>query len=357
MIEKCVQNHEAFGTNKSMAHRCSILVVTLNEAHHLPQLKAALDRLRRPPDTELETILVDGGSSDNTPQIARDSGFDRVMVLPGASIPACRNRGLSEASGDWVAFLDGDCEPDVDWLVNAAMYLDRETPTLVGWPVEPPSPGTWIQRAWHAHWMNKNRAAISAQPVRSEAFRLITTRNMLLNRKVLEYVNRFDEQLLTGEDTDFVFRAHRQGVEVIAVPSLRVVHRGEPATLSEFFRQQLWHANRLSYRRIVKETGGRVGGNVIYFTVAYCLTGLVAVVGLLLAVLRGHAAWGLLTLFWILLLAAPAFLVAARARQPKIFGPLIILYAVYGFARSLDLLGVHRIKRNWKSTKQLASCS
>lgn len=332
-----------------MAHCCSILVVTLNEAHHLLRLKAALDRLRRPANTELETILLDGGSSDNTPQIARESGFDRVMVLPGASIPACRNRGLSEASGDWIAFLDGDCEPDVDWLVNAASYLARDTPTLIGWPVEPPSPSTWIQRAWHAHWLNKNRAAASDQPVRSEAFRLITTRNMLLNRKALEHVNCFDEQLLTGEDTDFVFRAQRQGVEVVAVPSLRVVHHGEPATLSEFFRQQLWHANRRSYRRIVKETGARTGGNVIYFTLAYCLTGLIAAGGLLLAAVSGHVMWGLLTLFWILVLAGPAIVVAARAGAPKLIPALMILYAIYGFARVLDLMGIHRIKRSWKS--------
>ena len=68
------------------------MVVSLNEAPHLANLKAALDRLQRPPGWRLETILVDGGSTDNSVDVARQAGFDECAVLPGASIPVCRNQ-------------------------------------------------------------------------------------------------------------------------------------------------------------------------------------------------------------------------------------------------------------------------
>ena len=95
-------------------HVLSVMVVSLNEAPHLANLKAALDRLQRPPGWRLETILVDGGSTDNSVDVARQAGFDECAVLPGASIPVCRNQALRMARGNALAFLDGDCVPARD---------------------------------------------------------------------------------------------------------------------------------------------------------------------------------------------------------------------------------------------------
>jgi GT2 family glycosyltransferase len=328
---------------------CSIIVVTLNEVRHLPSLKKALDALKRPGGVELETILVDGGSIDGTPEMARQLGFHKVIVLPGAAIPVCRNRGLAEACGDWVAFLDGDCEPLPDWLAQAAAFLNTSHPRIIGWPVEPPGRGTWVQRAWHTHWLYKNRAVLAGKPVHTEAFRLITTRNMLLTRSVLEKVPAFDEQLVTGEDTDFVFRAHTQGIETIAVPALRVIHHGEPKTLREFHRQQLWHANRSSYLRIAKTTGGKVGGNVIWFTLAFLAAICMALAGFIAALAFHRLAWSLLAVPLVLLLMLPAILVGTRARRPSYIPALMILYGAYGLARVADLLGWGRHKKSWKT--------
>ena len=190
-------------------HVLSVMVVSLNEAPHLANLKAALDRLQRPPGWRLETILVDGGSTDNSVDVARQAGFDECAVLPGASIPVCRNQALRMARGNALAFLDGDCVPARDWLMHAAPWLLKLTPVMLGYPVRPPKTGNWVQRAWHAHWHLKNPAAQTDtnEPVTTEAFRLITTRNMLFNRALLDVVPSFDESSLHGEDTDFAFRA------------------------------------------------------------------------------------------------------------------------------------------------------
>ena len=334
----------------STQHILSVMVVALNEAQHLPGLKAALDRLRLPAGWSLETILVDGGSRDGSVEVARHAGFDECLVVPGASIPVCRNRALQAARGSALAFLDGDCMPEHDWLEQAAPWLLKPGPVLVGYPVQPPAAGNWIQRAWHAHWHHKNPAAQqgSAEPVTVEAFRLITTRNMLFNRALLEAVPAFDETLTTGEDTDFAFRAAQAGIEVAALPTLRVTHLGEPATLRQYYRQQLWHANRKAYSTILKSSGGKSGANAIYFSLAFLAALLLVPLGLALAV--SYSPWfGLLLVPLVLVTAGPAALIADRANSPLLFIRLIILYFLYGLARSVDLVGLAPRKKSWKS--------
>ncbi len=339
----------------STSQTLSIVVVALNEAQGIRPLMASIRKLAKPSSLSVETVLVDGGSADGTVREAREAGFDKVIELPGANIPACRNRGSTEASGQWLAYVDADCEVAEDWLERALPLLRQSGEIVLGWPAEPPEPPTWVQAAWKIHWTTKNpRTEIfDGQPiVRHDGFRLVTTRNMLLSRTVFEKLGGFDEGLATGEDTDFVLRAYLQGIPVIGLPALRVVHRGEPATLGAFFRQQVWHANVRSYRNIVRKTGARVGGNAPVYTVAFAVALTLFVAGIVLESV-GKAGWVLL-LPLPAVVVLPALLIANRARRLKFAVPLAILYAAYGLARTLDLAGFSRAKKSWKAPSPAA---
>lgn len=334
----------------AIQHVLSVLVVALNEDRHLPELRAALGRLHLPDGWRLETILVDGGSRDATVEVARAAGFEECLVLPGASIPVCRNHALQAARGHILAFLDADCLPEPDWFQQALPWLEKPLPVLLGYPVQPPESGNWIQRTWHAHWRHKHAGGggDDPAPVTDGAFRLLTTRNMLFNRALLGVVPAFDESLVTGEDTDFAFRAARAGCEVVALPSLRVTHLGEPATLRQYFRQQLWHANRKAYGTILRSSGGASGANAIFFSLLFLAALLLAAAGLVLAPLLSP--WALLLLApLVLVTAVPAALIADRANSPALFFRLGVLYFLYGLARSIDLLGLSPRKKSWKS--------
>lgn len=337
-----------------MAHLLSIIAVAFNEERCIAKLQAAVNALKRPADVSVETILIDGGSRDGTVAAANAAGFNHIVVLPGASIPVCRNAGLKAAKGDWIAFLDGDCEPAADWLEHAAYFLEREPAAILGWPAQPPAPMTWVQAAWNFHWAQKNPAREDRHGravIAREGFRLVTTRNMLLHRAVANKLNGFNEELTTGEDTDFAFRADRAGIPVWGVPNLQVVHHGEPAALRAWFKQQLWHANRKSYRHIVQLSGGKVGGNAPKFTALYMATFALGLFGLF-GMLTAHQ-WLLAILMapWFGLIAGPAILLCSRARSWRYFPALCALYAAYGLARSIDLLGLHRAKPSWKTKK------
>ena len=72
----------------------SVMIVALNEAKNLPRLLGALADLDLPATWSYETILVDGGSTDGTPGIARELGVGTILSLPGASIQSTQ-RGSS----------------------------------------------------------------------------------------------------------------------------------------------------------------------------------------------------------------------------------------------------------------------
>lgn len=337
-----------------MTHRLSIISVTFNEVRHVARLQQAVNQLRRPATVEVETILVDGGSSDGTVAAAQAAGFSRTLVMPGASIPVCRNAGLRAATGDWIAFLDGDCEPAPDWLEQALPFLEQEPLVMLGWPARAPEPHTWVQAAWLFHWSQKNphrEMRRGREVVAREGFRLVTTRNLILHRAVADQLGGFNEELTTGEDTDFAFRADQSGIPVLGLPTLRVAHYGEPATFGQWYKQQLWHANRKSYRHIQQLSGGKIGGNAPRFTALYLGTLVLGLAGSVAAVITGHRSLIALFLPFLGLLLGPALLLSARGHTFRHLPALCALYAAYGFARSIDVLGLHRAKPSWKTTK------
>ena len=74
----------------------------------------------------------------------------------------------------------------------AALFAPPRTdakfaPTRFGWPAEPPEPRTWVQAAWLFHWQKKNprlESYAGVPAVRHEGFRLVTTRNLILQDRL-----------------------------------------------------------------------------------------------------------------------------------------------------------------------------
>jgi glycosyltransferase involved in cell wall biosynthesis len=119
----------------STAERVPISVVmpTLNEAAGLARTLAGLFWAD-------EIIVVDGGSSDNTPAVARRAGA-RVIELRGHTIAAQRNAGIEQARNRWILALDADEEVTAE--------LRRSLASLCRSSGDTPSAFAVRSRNWH----------------------------------------------------------------------------------------------------------------------------------------------------------------------------------------------------------------
>src|SRR6185437_1499141 len=86
------------------------IIPAFNLARYLP---AAIDSAlaQEPPGGPVEVIVIDDGSSDETPQVLA-AYSDRVTVLrqPNRGFVATVDRGLGLANGEYIALLDADDE-------------------------------------------------------------------------------------------------------------------------------------------------------------------------------------------------------------------------------------------------------
>jgi rhamnosyltransferase len=97
----------------------SIVVRTLNEARYLPDLLAAIAH-QDIGDLQVETVVVDSGSSDGTQQIAQQAGCRLVHIRRDEfSFGRSLNRGCEAAAGDVLVMISGHCVPtDAQWLTR-----------------------------------------------------------------------------------------------------------------------------------------------------------------------------------------------------------------------------------------------
>lgn len=110
-----------------MSQLISIIVPAYNTA---PWLKRCLDSLLNQTYENLEIIVVNDGSQDDTAAVldccAEESSRIRAIHQENSGVTAARLRGLREAKGDWIGFVDGDdvVEPDMyqRLLDNAGTY-------------------------------------------------------------------------------------------------------------------------------------------------------------------------------------------------------------------------------------------
>jgi glycosyltransferase involved in cell wall biosynthesis len=105
----------------------SVIVPTYNCG---PYLAESLDSIFAQTECDFEVIVVDDGSTDDTPAVlSRYAG--RVTVVQGShgGLSAARNLGLARASGEWVAFHDADDVAVPDRLAWSRAFL-RDTPAF-----------------------------------------------------------------------------------------------------------------------------------------------------------------------------------------------------------------------------------
>lgn len=93
---------------KTSAPKVSVVIPVYNRERYIGQ---AIDSILGQSFRDFELIVVDDGSSDGTPAVVERCGDPRIRLVrheTNQGIPQTRNRGLREARGEYVAWLDSD---------------------------------------------------------------------------------------------------------------------------------------------------------------------------------------------------------------------------------------------------------
>ncbi|QEY31318.1 glycosyltransferase [Synechococcus sp. RSCCF101] len=110
--------------------RLSVIIPALDEAPRLPLLLADLAAAPLP-GTDSEVIVVDGGSRDATPSIARLAGATVLASAPGRGLQL--DLGARRSRGDWLWFLHADCRLPPGWAPAVAACLHGDAAQHRAW--------------------------------------------------------------------------------------------------------------------------------------------------------------------------------------------------------------------------------
>ena len=208
----------------------SIIVCTLNRAGSLENTLASVaDAIRNVPNAEVEVVLVNNSSTDNTQDVieswAELMQFQVKPILESRKgLSFARNTAVAYSSGKILVFTDDDCTLNGDYLVRMLEHYERDSePVIRGGRVELGDPTD-----------QPFSILLGDQTLRRTDLTslggFIIGANMTMAREVFKSVGLFDTRFgagaifMAGEDTDFIYRAHRAGIPVEYVPDMIVKH-------------------------------------------------------------------------------------------------------------------------------------
>lgn len=241
--------------------RLSICVCTYNRAHILPYCIDSLTKISVPANCEVEILIIDNNSVDNTKKIVEDySRKSPIEILyfyeAQQGLSAARNRAVKEARGDYIGFLDDECVVLPDWLEIIVADIDEFSPLIIGGPyVGALFPGTapkWFKTEYGNAYFLANRFERGYQ----KEFRA-SGGNMFLQRKVCE-TQKFDpdfgmkgDALRLGEEVLLQerFLSENAGAMVFYEPRIQVAHYVLPQKMSlSYHARRLMEAGASSYK-------------------------------------------------------------------------------------------------------------
>ncbi|APC14795.1 glycosyl transferase family 2 [Pseudomonas frederiksbergensis] len=213
-------------------NRISVVIPMYNEAQHIARTLQAARLAAKVAGLECELIVVDNGSQDQGPQIARNLGA-QVLSQPGLHIGALRNRGAALATGDWLAFLDADIEMPQNWLTLLVDLHSSGQADVLALDLQTPVQAPWFAHAWQ-------RRTEQANGQSTLAVQWLPSANLLMPREWFARVGGFNEALRTGEDKDLTLRLGKAGARLMAVSESVALHWGYECSWREWLGKELW---------------------------------------------------------------------------------------------------------------------
>lgn len=208
----------------------SIIIPAKNESQYIERCLDSLSKAIKNHKKNIEFILVDNDSTDDTSNIAKFYGC-QILKIREKTIGGLRNIGVQHSKGNIIAFLDADCCVDPLWIEKCLEYLSQDNVGLVGTiTISDIENGTWVE---------KNLPKIFTEKSRLDYPEWIGSSNMFIKRHIFEAIGGFDEQMVTAEDVEFCRRV-RNDYKIRLIKEIYTIHLKESKSLVELFAREFW---------------------------------------------------------------------------------------------------------------------
>ena len=213
--------------------RISVVVCSYNGSGTIEETLIHLAKVDYP---DFEVIVIDDGSTDATPEIARRYDV-RLVSTPNQGLSAARNLGMELSTGEIVAYTDDDAYPDPDWLKYLAAAFARSDHAAMGGPnIAPPQDGDTAECIANAPGGPLHVL------IDDELAEHIPGCNMAYRRDRLMAVGGFDTQFrVAGDDVDVCWKLQAEGDTLGFCAAAMVWHHRRPS-ISRYLKQQRGYA-------------------------------------------------------------------------------------------------------------------
>jgi glycosyltransferase involved in cell wall biosynthesis len=203
----------------AMAGLISCIVPVFNGAAFLEETLASVLAQDHDP---IEVIVVDDGSVDGSPDLAARRSSVRVVRQATRGPSAARNRGIKEARGDFLAFLDQDDLWHPEKLSRQMARLRSRPEVLVCW--------SHAQLFWVDAVADEGRRYAGHR--RGGVVPGYATTTMLARREAFARVGQLDESFWFADAPEWALRARHAGVVMEMMDEVLTYHRVHGANLT-----------------------------------------------------------------------------------------------------------------------------
>jgi glycosyltransferase involved in cell wall biosynthesis len=227
IIDPSYNEFKGHNINLDNLPKVSFCIPTFNSSRTIEMCLKSIVKQEYP---DIEIIIVDNGSNDETVEIAKN--YTDKIYFDNGLLGSVRQTSFEKSKGKVIALFDSDIIiPHQKWLINSLAYFNCTDNVSTVWPknIAPPN-SPWTTKLYFNMWsMSMDNRIKNGKSVFGGG-------NALFLRSCLEDIGGIDRNIHWGEDFEWAQKLRSHGYQVVATKD--PLYHDTMYSIKEFGRKQ-----------------------------------------------------------------------------------------------------------------------